>query len=52
MTRRRRYRNSLLDSMAMLAAIGLLAGLLGGLGVGVISQKSSSTSLTTTSQGH
>ncbi len=49
---RRRHRNSLVDSIAMLAVIGLLAGMLGGLGIGIISQKSSSTSLTSSSASH
>jgi hypothetical protein len=40
--RRRRYKNPWCENLAMLAVIGLLAGALGGLGVGLISQKSSS----------
>ena len=41
--RRRRHKNPWCESLAMLAVIGLLAGALGGLGVGLVSQKSSSS---------
>lgn len=47
MTHRRSRRFHLLDSIAMLAVIGLLAGVLGGLGVGIMSQKSSPASAAT-----
>jgi hypothetical protein len=47
MSLRRTRRFRLLDSIATLAVIGLLAGVLGGLGVGVMSQKSSPASAAT-----
>jgi hypothetical protein len=43
-------RNSIFDSIAMLALIGILAGAIGGLGIGMMSKAatgSSSTSSTT-----
>jgi hypothetical protein len=42
-----RRRSSLLDRVSVLATIGLLAGVLGGLAVGLVSQKASSGSSTT-----
>ncbi len=42
-------KKSLLDHVAVLAIMGLLAGAIGGLGVGVISQKSASAASSATS---
>jgi len=44
MSRRRKYRSPLFDRFATLAIIGLLAGVLGGVGIGIISGKTSSSS--------
>jgi len=39
-------KNSLLDRVAVLAIMGLLAGAIGGLGIGIVTQKSASTAST------
>jgi hypothetical protein len=44
-----RRRNSILDSAAMLVIIGILAGAIGGMGIGLMSK---STASTTSSAAH
>jgi len=44
-------RHSILDSVTMLALIGLLAGAIGGLGIGLMSHSSSASS-TSSSASH
>jgi hypothetical protein len=39
-----RRRNSILDSAAMLVIIGILAGAIGGLGIGLMSKSTSASS--------
>ena len=43
-------RDSIFDSIAFLAIIGILAGAIGGLGIGMMSKATSSTSTSTTSK--
>jgi len=43
-------KSSILDNVAMLAIIGILAGVLGGLAVGVITIRASSTTSSSTSR--
>jgi F0F1-type ATP synthase membrane subunit c/vacuolar-type H+-ATPase subunit K len=45
----KRRKSSLFERVALPAIIGILAGVLGGLGVGIISQKAASASSTTPS---
>ncbi|HTW58128.1 MAG TPA: hypothetical protein VMD99_08360 [Terriglobales bacterium] len=42
-------RNSIFESVAMLALVGILAGAIGGLGIGLISKSASSSSSSTSS---
>jgi hypothetical protein len=42
-------KGSILDSVAVLALIGILAGAIGGLGIGVMTSKSGSSATTSTS---
>jgi hypothetical protein len=42
-------KNSLLDRVAVLAIMGLLAGAIGGMGIGIVTQKSASATPSTSS---
>jgi hypothetical protein len=46
---RNSQKSSLLDSVAVLAIMGLLAGAIGGLGIGIVTQKGASATTSTTS---
>jgi hypothetical protein len=49
MSRDNSQKGSLLDRVAVLAIMGLLAGAIGGLGIGIVTQKSASVSTSTSS---
>ncbi|MGP0019201.1 MAG: hypothetical protein ACLPHP_11575 [Candidatus Sulfotelmatobacter sp.] len=49
MSRDSNQKGSLLDRVAVLAIMGLLAGAIGGFGIGIVTQKSASTTPSTSS---